>query len=109
MTFSTKSRSAARLSLFPGETISITATVRPRRCLTTMRFARVAYICFELRPTNRVLGGTSVATPPAVPNSERGLARLSMARTSDSLGPLRRSTKAERPLGRIPAFNANLI
>ena len=42
MTFSTKSRSAARLSLFPGETISITAIVRPRRCLTTIRFAREA-------------------------------------------------------------------
>ena len=54
-------------------------------------------------------GGANVATPPSLPNSERGLARRSIARTSDSLGPLRCSTKAERPLGRIPAFSANLI
>ena len=40
MVLSTKSRMAARLSLFPGETISITAMVRPRWCLSTIRFAR---------------------------------------------------------------------
>ena len=42
MVLSTKSRKAARLSLLPGETISITAMVRPKWCLMTIRFARSA-------------------------------------------------------------------
>ena len=75
MVFSTKSRRAARLSLLPGETISITATIRPRWCLTTTRLpfrphGRVRSVFRRQRfrlPARRAQGGQ-----PIVPRAPRG-------------------------------------
>jgi hypothetical protein len=61
---STNARSAERLALFPGETISMIDTTWPSEWWMATRFARAAKISLSARRTCRVFGGVAVITPP---------------------------------------------